>query len=99
MIGATSSCAQAASSSREEQNVPGRAGGGITGDFSNAVNPSAASGKKTVTFAGVDGVLGLDYKFNGAPINMSLDWQPSFEFGTNRGFYGNWGGLGIRYTF
>jgi len=51
------------------------------------------------SFAGIDGVLGLDYKFKGAPINMSLDWQPSFEFGDNRGFYGNWGGLGIRYTF
>lgn len=50
-------------------------------------------------FIGIDGVLGLDYKFNGAPINISLDWQPSFEFGTNRGFYGNWGGLGVRYTF
>ena len=50
-------------------------------------------------FAGVDGVLGLDYKFKGAPINMSIDWQPSFEFGDDRGFYGNWGGLGIRYTF
>ena len=51
------------------------------------------------SFVGVDGVLGLDYKFRGAPINMSIDWQPSFEFGTDRGFYGNWGGLGIRYTF
>lgn len=51
------------------------------------------------SFIGVDGVLGLDYKFTGAPINMSLDWQPSFEFGTGRGFNGNWGGLGIRYTF
>lgn len=50
-------------------------------------------------FAGIDGVLGLDYKFNGAPINISLDWQPSFEFGDGRGFYGGWGGLGIRYTF
>jgi len=50
-------------------------------------------------YAGVDGVLGLDYKFKGAPINMSLDWQPSFEFGDNRGFVGSWGGLGIRYTF
>lgn len=50
-------------------------------------------------FLGIDGVLGLDYKFKGAPINISLDWQPSFEFGDNRGFYGNWGGLGIRYTF
>lgn len=51
------------------------------------------------SFIGVDGVLGLDYKFRGAPINMSLDWQPSFEFGDNRGFVGSWGGLGIRYTF
>lgn len=51
------------------------------------------------SFIGVDGVLGLDYKFKGAPINLSLDWQPSFEFGDNRGFVGSWGGLGIRYTF
>lgn len=51
------------------------------------------------SFIGIDGVIGLDYKFNGAPINVSLDWQPSFEFGDNRGFVGNWGGLGIRYTF
>ena len=51
------------------------------------------------TFIGIDGVLGLDYKFRGAPINISLDWQPSFEFGENRGFLGSWGGLGIRYTF
>jgi hypothetical protein len=50
-------------------------------------------------FAGLDGVLGLDYKFSGAPINISLDWQPSFEFGAGRGFYGSWGGLGVRYTF
>lgn len=50
-------------------------------------------------FAGIDGVLGLDYKFRGAPINISIDWQPSIEFGDNRGFVGSWGGLGIRYTF
>ena len=53
------------------------------------------------TSIGVDGVLGLDYKFQGAPINLSLDWQPSFEFGNNygNGFSGNWGGFAIRYTF
>jgi hypothetical protein len=50
---------------------------------------------------GVDGVLGLDYKIKEAPINFSLDWQPSFEFGNNygNGFSGNWGGLAIRYVF
>lgn len=51
------------------------------------------------TLIGIDGVLGLDYKFKGAPINLSLDWQPAFEFGDYAGFYGSWGGLGIRYTF
>jgi hypothetical protein len=50
------------------------------------------------TSVGVDGVLGLDYKFKGAPINMSVDWQPSFEFGDGAGFNGNWGGLAIRYV-
>ncbi|MBC7948782.1 MAG: hypothetical protein H7Y42_12915 [Chitinophagaceae bacterium] len=50
-------------------------------------------------YIGIDGVIGLDYKFSGAPINISLDWQPSFEFGDGRGFTGSWGGLGIRYTF
>jgi hypothetical protein len=51
------------------------------------------------SWAGIDGVLGLDYKINNAPLNLSIDWQPSFEFGTGRGFTGNWGGFGIRYTF
>jgi len=53
------------------------------------------------TALGIDGVLGLDYKFQGAPIEASVDWQPSFEFGTNydNGFIGGYGGLGIRYAF
>ncbi len=52
----------------------------------------------THTHIGIDGVIGLEYKFRGAPINVSIDWQPAFEFGDG-GIYGNWGGLGIRYTF
>ena len=52
------------------------------------------------TSIGVDGVLGLDYKIKSAPINLSVDWQPSLEFGNgfNNGFTGNWGGVAIRYT-
>lgn len=62
-------------------------------------NYSGYHGDRAV--AGVDGVLGLDYKINKAPINLSLDWQPSFEFadGDRRGFVGSWGGFGVRYTF
>lgn len=82
----------------------------IHGDFADAtglkwyIGPGAHIGfynskNGDGSFIGVDGVLGLDYKFSGAPINISLDWQPSFEFGTGRGFVDSWGGLGIRYTF
>ena len=48
---------------------------------------------------GLDGVLGLDYKVASAPINLSLDWQPSFDFKDTDGFIGNWFGIAIRYTF
>lgn len=51
------------------------------------------------TVIGVDGVIGVDYKFKNLPLNLSLDWQPAFEFGSGFGFSGGWGGLGIRYTF
>ncbi|MEX0636515.1 MAG: hypothetical protein WD135_07080 [Ferruginibacter sp.] len=51
------------------------------------------------SFFGLDGVIGLDYKIKTAPINLSIDWQPSFEFGDGAGFSGNWGGFAVRYVF
>lgn len=48
---------------------------------------------------GIDGVLGIDYKIKGAPLNLSFDWQPSFVLVSQPNFQGGWGGLGIRYTF
>ncbi len=48
---------------------------------------------------GIDGVLGLDYKIEGAPLNISFDWQPSFNVIGYNYFEGGWGGLGLRYTF
>ena len=29
---------------------------------------------------GIDGILGLDYKIKGAPINIGLDFKPIFDF-------------------
>lgn len=49
--------------------------------------------------AGLDGVLGLDYKFKGAPINMSLDWQPSVTFIGDNYSNANWVGIAIRFAF
>jgi hypothetical protein len=47
---------------------------------------------------GIDGVLGLDYKINGAPIALSLDINPYLEL-ANHTYVDVWGGLGVRYTF
>jgi hypothetical protein len=47
---------------------------------------------------GLDGVFGLDYKFKGAPINMSLDIQPFLEI-PHHTYMDVWGGLAVRYTF
>ena len=51
------------------------------------------------TKLGVDGIVGLDYKFLHLPLNLSLDWQPSFGLGDNSSFTGNWGGIGARFCF
>lgn len=54
-------------------------------------NGSATSG------FGLDFILGLDYKFKKAPINISLDTKPFVDFG--REFRGWWdGALTVRFT-
>lgn len=48
---------------------------------------------------GINGALGLDYKFANAPINLSVDWLPTiFISGYVSGFGGGYGALAARYT-
>ncbi|WP_153796116.1 hypothetical protein [Foetidibacter luteolus] len=54
---------------------------------------------KNTADLGIDGIIGLDYKFRDLPLNVSLDWQPSIVIAGNTNFSGAYGGLGIRYTF
>lgn len=54
---------------------------------------------KSDVYLAVNGVLGLDYKFNAAPINLSLDWIPEFSLTPNTGFYAGGVGLSVRFTF
>ena len=35
---------------------------------------------------GVDGIIGLDYKFKDLPVNASLDWQPAVTVVGDAGF-------------
>ena len=48
---------------------------------------------------GIDGIIGLDYKFKDAPINISVDWEPSVTLIGSAGFTPVFGGIAIRYTF
>ena len=48
---------------------------------------------------GVDGIIGLDYKFKSVPINVSIDWEPAVTLLGSAGFTPVFGGAAIRYTF
>lgn len=55
--------------------------------------------KDTKLWAGVGAQLGLEYCFEEIPLQLSLDWKPSFNLVPATGF--GWQGiaLGIRYLF
>ncbi len=73
-------------------------GGGHIGAWNNTWK-TAFPQRNNGLMIGVDGVIGLDYKVNEVPLNVSLDWQPSFNIVGYNYFEGGWGGLAIRYTF
>ena len=54
---------------------------------------------KTVLWAGIGAQLGLEYCFEEIPLQLSLDWKPSFTLVPASGF--GWQGLalGVRYLF
>jgi hypothetical protein len=72
-------------------------GGGASVFFWNYKNNFADSGSNTSV--GILGVLGLDYKFDSAPVNLSVDWVPTFFVnGYGSGFGGGYGAFSARYT-
>ena len=49
---------------------------------------------------GIQGYGGLDYTFADTPINITLDWTPTFFInGFGSGFGGGYGSLAVRYIF
>ncbi len=49
------------------------------------------------TAFGIMGALGLDYKFDDLPINVSVDWLPTFAL-SGYGFGAYNGGIAVRYV-
>lgn len=73
-------------------------GGGATVFFWNYDNAFAFDDDYSSTAIGIQGYLGLDYAFDDAPVNISVDWIPTFSFnGYLSGFGGGYGSVGVRY--
>ena len=54
---------------------------------------------KQYTVLGIDGVIGLEYVFPMVPISLSLDWKPAINLLGYTGFWGDGGGLSVRFVF
>src|SRR5215467_14555865 len=55
-----------------------------------------ASGK---VYTGPMGIVGLDYKFDHAPINLTLDWKPELDLAPEINFVPDALALTVRFTF
>jgi hypothetical protein len=51
------------------------------------------------TNLGVQGLLGLDYKFMNIPLNLSVDWKPEMNLISEFTFQPAAVGLSVRFTF
>lgn len=69
-------------------------GGGHIGFWSSGDFDGLESSGSVI---GIDGVLGLDYTFRDVPLNISMDWKPVIHLIGYNGFWGDAGGIGIRY--
>lgn len=72
-------------------------GGGYLG-FVKTYNPVKDRHETDPNF-GAQGVLGLDYKFANAPINLSIDWKPELNLVSDINFEPAAVGFTARFTF
>jgi hypothetical protein len=71
------------------------------GGYISFVKKVNASGTKTNTdpnFGG-QGIVGLDYKFNNIPLNITLDWKPELNLVSDINFEPAAVGFSARFTF
>ncbi|NEN23865.1 hypothetical protein G3O08_10170 [Cryomorpha ignava] len=76
-------------------------GGGMHLGFhgrDNTINPPEAKNTTTYINLGADLIGGIEYCFPDFPINVSIDYKPSFHFTGDRWFVGEGIGLSVRYV-
>ena len=74
-------------------------GGGAHIGFWNGDNVHWGDPGTSYTVIGIDGILGIEYSFSEAPINIGVDWKPAINLVGYTGFWGDGGALSIRYIF
>lgn len=72
-------------------------GAGLYGGFQSNSDKDGNGGGKT--YFGPTGILGLDYKFPNAPINLSLDWKPELDVIPAVNFVPDAFALSVRFAF
>ena len=62
------------------------------------VGPSILFGEGSTLF-GISGEFGLEYRFNGAPLAIGVDWRPTYFLGDNADFEPGGFGVNARFVF
>ncbi len=74
-------------------------GAGAAAYFWNFDNSFITGEDQSNLSIGLQGYLGLDYQFAGAPVNISVDWVPTFFLsGYANGFGAGYGAFSVRYV-
>ena len=73
-------------------------GGGGYISFLKTVNVNTQKTSTDANF-GAQGIIGLDYKFNNIPLNISLDWKPELNIVSDINFEPAAIGFSARFTF
>jgi hypothetical protein len=74
-------------------------GGGAHIGFWDGANTNWGKAGNSYTVIGIDGIIGMEYNFSEAPINISIDWKPAINLIGYTGFWADGGALAIRYIF
>ena len=74
-------------------------GGGAHIGFWNGDNVTWGDAGTSYTVIGIDGILGIEYSFTEAPINIGIDWKPAINLTGYSGFWPDGGAISIRYIF
>lgn len=85
---------------REVRGLDWYFGGGAHYGTWNAENRNTPWGDNRTSSSefGLDAIIGLDYKFYNAPVNVSLDWKPAYSFGES-GLWEDEIGISVRFAF